>query len=285
MRIHRSCYSLVEYSAGVLVAFTCLCQPLAAQLGQLPAGYVSRLKIDGVRGEIGVTLLTDSSTAATFVPTGLTLITLQQIAERDSATAQYLASRPHLKTAVPSVLAFAVVDSLRINNRPPLAATIAFWWLRTGSDQSIDDRAMETSFIEAAFWTPDSLLVDAVRPYWPQAREASVVAEHGADGEWQVALVIPDGTIRGRCRPSGPRVADDYPLPAYSTVWNAGRQPSGFTVFTYWGHHSRNCAATWTAEGSNALVEVVNASLGDPPPWMATTIVDGWRAAAGVYRR
>jgi len=82
---------------GGLLTIVCLSQPLGAQFGELPAGYVSRLALEGVRVEIGAGFFIDSAVAATFVPAGLRLVTLQLIASWDTATARYLASRPHLR--------------------------------------------------------------------------------------------------------------------------------------------------------------------------------------------
>jgi hypothetical protein len=105
------------------------------------------------------------------------------------------------------------------------------------------------------------------------------------EGSWRLALSLPDGAIHGRCTPTGPRIPQDYPLPDYTTVWSAGSEPTAFTIYTGYGHHTQHCTAEWTAVGTNLLVDVLNATLSDPPPWMATVVEDGWRARAGLYRR
>jgi hypothetical protein len=285
MEVRKTNYRQIAcMSVALLIVLSFASRPVTAQLGELPPGYSSRQDIGGVRVEIVLILLVDSAVAAAHVPTGLTLLTLQQIAINDTATARFLASRPHLTAAVPSVLLFSAVDSLTIDDRAPMANTAAAWWLQARSIQHIDERARGRNWVEVAFWTPDPTFVRLLRPYWPRVREAPVTITR-VDGDWWLALSLPDGTIRGRCTPTGPRLPADYPLPDYSTVWSAGSEPTAFTIYTGFGHHTRDCIDEWTAEGTNSLVGAVNATLKDPPPWMATVMEDGWRARAGVYRR
>lgn len=270
---------------GALLTIIPLSQPLAAQFGELPLGHVSRHALEGVRAEIEVFFFIDSADVATYVPAGLRLVTLQQVASRDTVTAQYLASRPRLKTAVPSILAFVALDSFKIDDRPPIPSVEAFWWLPVGSAESLDERARGRSYVEVAYWSSDTSFVRLLRPHWPQLQYAPVTMERLEDGEWRLALTLPDGVIHNSCRPSGVREPASYPLPAYSTVWSAGPQPVTFTTYTYYGHHSQDCVGTWTTEGSSLLAAALMNSLLDPPPWMKTSLEDGWHARAGLYRR
>jgi len=267
-----------------LVAIVCLSQPLAAQFGELPLGHVSRHILEGP-AEIMVYFFVDSAAVATYVPAGLRLVTLQQIATWDTITARYLASRPRLKTAVPNILAFVALDSFQIHGGPPAPSVGAFWWLPVRSTESLDERARGTSYVEVAYWSPDTSFVRQLRPQWPQVRYAPVTIDRGEDGEWRLDLTLPDGSIHGRCRPSGVREPASYALPAYSTVWSAGPQPVTFTTYTYYGHHSQDCVAGWTTDGSSLLAAALMNSLQDPPPWMKTTLEDGWHGRAGLYRR
>jgi len=260
-------------------------QPLVGQFGELPPGHISQQSLGGVRGEIGRILFVDSSVAVRFVPPGFSVVTLQQIATQDTTTARYLASRPHLKTAVLSTLAFVALDSLQIDDRPPMRVVGAFWWLRVRPTRPTDRRVPGEVWVEVAYWSPDTSFVRLERSGWPPMQYAPVTVSRAADGEWQVSLTLPDAVIRGRCRPSGARQAAGYPLPAYTTVWAAGPEPAVFDIYTFHGHHTQECVGEWTADGDNLLAVALNDSPGDLPPWAQTMLIDGWHARAARYRR
>lgn len=186
---------------------------------------------------------------------------------------------------MPNTLAFVALDSFQIDDRPPVPTVEAFWWIPVRSAQSFDERARGMSYVEVAYWSPDTSFVRQLQPAWPRLRYAPVTIERTKDGEWRLALLLPDGSLHGRCRPSGVREPASFPLPAYTTVWSAGPEPVTFTVYTSFGHHTQDCVSEWTTEGSGLLPVAFMHSLRDPPPWMKTILLDGWRARAGLYRR
>lgn len=259
-------------------------QPLVAQFGELPANHVNRLALDGVRGEIGFYFLIDSAAVATSVPVGLQVLTLQRLAAQDSVTAHFLSSRSHLNAAVPGVLLFGLLDSLTIDAREPVPWVLAAWWVPLLSSESVDARVRGETSLQVASWSPDTAFVRLLRPVWAELRIAPVTVERLNDGEWHVSLALPEGKIRGRCRPSGDRKPVVNPLPQYNTVWNTGTRPASFTVYTSYGQHSQDCVGELTAEGSGFLVSAVMRSPRELVPWMKAAFLDGWRARAGVYR-
>jgi hypothetical protein len=266
------------------IAIASLSQPLAAQFGELPPNHVNRLALEGVRGEVVFYVLTDSTALVTYVPAGLQLVTLQRIASRDTVTAQFLSSRPYLKTAVPGTLLFASLDSLTIDAKAPTPWLLAAWWVPLRSSESVDARARGETWLQVAAWASDTAVVRLLRPQWPELRSAAVSFERIENGEWSVALALPDGRILGRCRPSGDRNPGNYPLPQYSTVWNTGPQPVSFTLYTYYGHQNQECVGELSAEGSGVLVTAVMRSPRELVPWMKPSLQDGWHARAGLYR-
>ena len=276
---------MVRTLSGSLLALACWVQPPTAQFGTLPDGFVGRVDLDGVRAEVAMTLLVDSATAESFVPAGFQVVTLEQIAANDPATANLLAARPNLRTAVPSILGFTRLDSLRVDLEPPVPAAFAFWWLAVLPNPAIDERALGNPTVDVAFWTPETDVVRSLEPYWPHARVAGVSIDESEDGEWRVNLELPEGTVTGRCRPVGPVSHEEDAAAGYSTLWSAGPRPTTFTVITSYGQTTRSCEATWDASGSHALAAAVRATLEEPPPWMGTSLVRGWQARAGVYRR
>jgi len=276
-----SCKEL--HLAGCLAA-ACLPQPISAQFGELPPNHVKQLALEGIRGEVAFYFLIDSVSLAKHVPAGLELVTAQFIASLDTATARFLSSRPHLRTSVPGVLLFSSLDSFAIDARPPEPGVIAQWWVLLRYGESVDARARDETWLQLAAWSPDTTVVRLLRPEWPDVRSAPVGVERLEDGVWSIALSLPDGEVRGRCRPSSPRSPMNYPLPKYTSVWNAGPQPRSFTLYTFYGHHSQECVGELAAEGSGFLATAVMRAPRDLLPWMKSALSDGWHSRAGLYR-
>lgn len=251
---------------ATLIIAACLSQPLAAQFGDLPPGHVSFQRLDGVRTEIVVYFLVDSASVVKQVPAGFQLNTMQRIATWDTLAAREIASQPHLRTAVFTVLGFAAIDSFQVDNGPPGPVVMAFWWLPVEPVDSLASRGRGSPSIELGAWSAPSVSIER------------------RDGEWRLDLTLADGKIHGSCRPTGDGQPAGYPLPAYNTVWSPGDRPLAHRIYTFYGHVIQGCAAMWTAEGSGVLVTAL-ANYRADSSWMQTILEDGWRARAGVYSR
>jgi hypothetical protein len=258
-------------------------------LGDLPAGASFTMEIMRVNGEVAFNFLVDSTLVDHLIPAQFRVFRLRDLTASSTHTARYLTAHPERAGWVLTTLAFASYDSLAISGRAFTQTPVnhAFWWAHGPPASDIDARALGAPWhVEFAAWADDDLRQQLERAGSP-LQEARLRVERDKAGVWHVALSAADLILRATCRPVGEHSRMESSLPAYGTVWDGGAQLDRFTVFTFAGHYEQSCAADWLVEGSSLLARAMQtasardmAELAEPP-----TVLDGWTARAGYYRR
>jgi hypothetical protein len=100
-----------------------------------------------------------------------------------------------------------------------------------------------------------------------------------------LGLRLASAAVQAACHFDEPEQPGQYPLPAFMTVWNAGPEPTLFTVYTFHGHRRQAGSANIRTEGAHPLaISLASYQTGaESGAARAVTNAVGWQARAGVY--
>ena len=262
-------------------------RPAGAQFGDLAPDGALYWRLAGVRAEAGVVFAMDPAHLAGRLPEGFRVFTLGRRAARgDTAVQAIIAARPELADYVITMLAVARLDSLDVEGdaSPPQPSLTALWWvpaqLIDTNSALPDSRARRgEQQVELAFWSAEDDFARRLHAVMPSAAAAAISMQwSGGDSTWRLRLVVPDATVVGECRLTGPAVPSDGPLPQFSTVWSGSSVPGAFVVYTYYGHRTQECSGAWRATGTGALARALQTGV-----VLWTNNQTGWRAHAAAY--
>jgi hypothetical protein len=259
---------------------------LFGQLGSLPSSAITRIEISGVRVEIGVRHLIELTSTTGLIPGGLRPIRAESLdvtADWPSALEQH----PEARFAIAS-FAFVVADTIVVDGTTMAGAgggpaTWAFWWILIDQpEEALDPRALgEQLAVQVGSWYSDPAVVEKLKRLGVAAALGAITVRTTARG-WDFSFEAKGIRIRGSCDLQGQRRPMEYPLPAFSTVWHAGAEPTLFAVYTYQGHRGQACTPSLSATGDHLLA----ASLARAANLRTITGITwtGWEARAGIYR-
>jgi hypothetical protein len=261
----------------------------APSLGPLPAQPISILEVAGVRGEVSLPFLVDSSSVADLVPEELRVVRLRDLARFDSAAGAYFGDRPDRGGWVVASLAVAVVDSMRIAGTPAPSSSgsYATWWAMTWPAPAVDDRANvdepRPGWLQLGAWIDDPSYRGHL---FSRADVARISARREPSGLWRIEMQAPDLRVTARCQLYDERRPTEQPIPAYVIVWEGGESVTFFGVMTFHGHHSQPCTAEWSAEGEHPLARALQRVTASELAFLigGPANQDGWRARGGYYR-
>jgi len=256
------------------------------QWAPLPTGALQTQELTSVTAEITLrNLLVPPESYRDRLPTGYRAWTLQDLAKLHPGAASFLANHPDHHADAISTLSFVLLDSLKVDGELQAGRqTMAYWWVPVVPAR--DSAASEGPIgnVELAGWWSDAATRRRLATVWPPTSEAEIqISSRGP--VWELSLRRPDLSIQATCTPRGERVRVQYHVPTVDTLWAAGPRPRRYTLFTYYGHMSRPCAATWILTGTHPIAgaHVRLRQLADWTP--VTELLDGWRAQAAIYRR
>lgn len=249
-------------------------------LGELPDDPALRRTIRDVEAEISLRFWVDPATVADRIPPGATLTTVASYGIPDSIIG--VDYQDWLDASLVVTSAQLTVDD-RLSAAPPGGGD-AFWWLQLDELTTDDDRTRgPDQALELGYWLPDSTAVDQLRSAGVDAEWGEATVESSGD-RWQFAFRLGDTGVRGGCTLTGEVREEAYDLPAYSTVWQASRDPRWFHVFTFAGHVSQRCRVDdIQVVGRSVLANALRASLEIQDVF--GIVMTGWHADGATYRR
>lgn len=273
-------------SAGWLATYG---QPITTKadddkFGKLPPNQISTWELSGVRTEIAIGHFVDPLVVREKLPLGFRPQTVGEFAKNDPGIAKWLEDHPRYSGYLVATLLFTsldlVVDGANVSKRGPVR--FADWWIWGTAAAPLDKVALGDVALQLASWLPDTGISRAKLAADPTISFGKVEVVNTKPGEWQVRLKIRRGEITGEVHEQGERTEIKYPLPAYSTIFLAGSNPSRYAIFTYYGHHLRDVKASWKFTGNHLLTRSLSDMKAIYP--FRTVIQDGWRARAGLYK-
>jgi hypothetical protein len=255
------------------------------KFGKLPPNPVSTWEWSGVRTEIALFHFVDPALIKDRLPRGFRPITAAEVAEKDPATAKWLETHPKNSNHAFAALLFTSLDSLVIDGATITKggpALIADWWILGTASAPLDRVVLQQSFLQLASWYPDTGIDRKRVRTDPTVEFAKVDVENTKPGEWRVHLKIKGGEITGIVSEAGERVEAKYPLPAFTTVFLGGPNPSKYAIYTYYGHYTRDIRADWESTGDHPLMRSLSVLKTSNP--LRPSMQDNWRARTGIYK-
>lgn len=269
-------------AALICAASACAADP---RFGELPAGAVSTSETHGVVAEICRDHLFDPALARARLPDGYRLVLASEVASRQPALAALLKAEPARRSHALGTLCFLSVGRLVVDDAPVQARyplPIAFWWASAEGPRHADMRGKAT-WMQLGSWystgTQDRL---AVLRTDPMAEFVDIDIDQAEPDRWRLRLVLPGEVITAEVSSTGRRVPSHAAQPGYLSVPMSGSASDRFSVYTYFGHHSRSAQGTWRAAGNGVFSDAL--SIAGENAVFATTFQEGWTSRSGLYR-
>lgn len=224
-----------------------------AQIPMLPDGAETAWIVEGAE-EIITHVLFDPATVAERLPSGLSFLTMSDLAKAGNAQARaYLETFSDRSEWGVSFLEIVRQEDFRIDgrvpNQPPNGA-IALWF--AGVKPAPDSPSAEGGRLALDLWVPDSAYVAYMRSKGHYASYGDVRLSRTASGVWEGSILVTDLRVLGRCRP-GP---DVRPLPpGRQLVYPPAGSKTNHVIRTaYAGHQEKTCDdEAWDISGTHPL--------------------------------
>lgn len=247
-----------------------------AQIPDLPEGAETTWIVDGAE-EIITYVTFDPETVAERLPSGLSFLTLADLAAAGNPNAQaYLERFPNRAEWGISFLEIVRQEVFTIDGRAPNLppdGAMALWF--AGVKPAPGSPRAEGGRLALDLWVPDSAYVPYMISKGHYASHGDVRLSRTAEGVWEGSIIVDDLHVRGTCRP-GPdvRSLDPGGQPVYPP---ASANMKHVIRTAYAGHQERTCEEeVWEISGSHPLSTAVRIE--------GSVVQFGYRLNGGAYR-
>lgn len=260
----------------VIASLASVCPAVGgAQIPVLPDGAETTWIVDGAE-EIITHVIFDPRTVAERLPSGLSFLTMTDLAKAGNAKAQaHLETFPNRSHWGVSFLEIVRQEVFRIDGRAPKQPTdgaIALWF--AGVKPAPDNTRAEPGRLVLDLWVPDSAYVEYMLSKGHYASYGDVRLSRTAEGVWEGGIVVPDLKVGARCRPA----PDIRSLPPGKQLLYppAGSDVNHMIRTTYAGHQESICDEEgWQISGSHPLSTAVRIG--------GSVVQFGYRLHGGAY--
>ena len=268
----------------VLLLFSMICHKGAGQLGTIPVNPSITKSIKGVHVEISIGFWVNPELLTNQIPPNTKLTTVKSYGIPDSVISSAY------QNWVDASLVILAADSIKLNDESISSEDQSgyseiFWWLQIeeGDLEDEPNARGNNQAIEYKYWVPDTVHAKKKNDAnWNTGVGSSTVNK--TNNGWEFSIHIDDDVIEGSYHLINDVRIENYELPAYSTIWQLGKETDAFTVYTFQGHKSQRCKIdNFEVQGDGILANSLKESTKIQDPYCV--VMFGWEALAGHYNR